>query len=221
MLKKEIEDHLAECPEQMVKCHYAEMGCQDTVARRHLDRHKEERKDHHLSLALERVTQLYGAVSQLYSVCEAQSETKLQRPVFSCQRKWLENDKAFPSMPWVVKLESYERAKANRSVIESKPFFTHPTGYQFCLRVNPVGEYNYTAAYIVDMAGPNDDYLQWPFSGRFKVTLLNQLADTEHMSKQIDKEANRIESAKIYGYQSKAYLWILPAGLQRKESLNR
>ena len=219
--KKEIEHHLAECPEQIVKCPYVEMGCHDTVARRHLDRHKEERKDHHLSIAVERVSQLCGAVSQLYGVCEAQSKAKLQRPVFSCQRKWLENEKTFPSMPWVVKLENVERAKANDSTMQSTPFFTHPTGHQFCLRVHSSieGE-QYTTAFITAMAGPSDAYLQWPFRGRFQVTILNQMADNEHISNEVEYMANEPEPSKIYADGTEVGLMILPADLQRKESIN-
>ena len=198
------------------------------MARRHLERHKEERKDHHLSLAAERVTQLCGAVSQLYNGCEQQSSrqqqlekqlkqlqaqrddpyhygtrdyaysaqpvVKLERPLFSCQRKWLENDKAFPSMPWVIEMENFESAKASDSVIESKPFFTHPTGHQFCLRVHPNGnDSQHTSAFIVPMAGPSDEYLQWPFKHKFRITILNQRADNEHTSTEVEITANRIQ----------------------------
>ena len=252
--KKELEHHLAECPEQMVKCLYAEMGCQDTVARRHLDSHKEVRKDHHLSLAVERVSQLCGAVSQLYSVCEeqcsrqrqlesqlkelhasdhyhsskpynpytAQTEEKIKRPAFSCQRNWLENDKVFPSMPWVVKVADFESAKASDSVIESRPFFTQPAGYQFCLRVHPNGNGSkHTSAFIAPMAGPSDEYLQWPFKCTFRITILNQLADNKHTSAEVEITANRLQPPKVRESGKGRNKFISHGGLQRKESLNR
>ena len=235
--KKEIEHHLAECPEQMVKCPYVKIGCQDTVARRHLDRHKEERKDHHLTIALERVTQLCGAVSELHSICQSLSydvrslrkdnelfnllsQNRMELPVFSLQRKWLENDKAFPSLPWVIKMENFERAKTRSSFMESKPFFTHPTGHQFCLRVHPVDKKDFTSAFIVSMAGPSDHYLQWPFNGAVKVAILNQLADKEHMSEEINIKANRAQPPQIYGCRSDESLRIPHANLQRNKSGN-
>ena len=244
---------MAECPDQMVRCTYAEMGCQDTVARRHLDRHKEESKDHHLSLTIDSVTQLRKAVSQLYNVCEqqslrqqqlekhltqlqraghignedsipfqAQTEVKLERPMFQCQRKWLENAKAFPSMSWVVKFENFERAKADSSYMKSKPFFTHPSVHQLSLLVSPTAQDKQcVAAALVLMAGPNDDCLQWPFRGRFQITILNQLANKKHTMTESDTTVDRIQPQKAYGELTGATLAIPHTDLQQKESLNR
>ena len=256
--KKEIERHLAECPEQVVKCSYLEMGCQETVARRHLDQHKEERKDHHLLLAVDRVAQVCTAMSQLYSMCErqasrqqqleselaqlrresgcysyggrhcyteprAQTEVEIDRPMFFlCQRKWLENDKAFPSMPWIVKLERFESATTSTSAIESKPFFTHPTGHQFCLVVRPNGrDRQHISVFITPMAGPSDEYLQWPFKGSFKILILNQLADREHTSAVLEMTLNRLQPPEIKGFGKGRREFISYADLLKKESLNR
>ena len=248
--KKEIERHLAECPEQMVKCTYLEMGCQETVARRNLDQHKEERKDHHLLLSFERVHQLSKAMSQLYSLCEQQASrqqqlenqlaelrrekggsyyfsrgyctpvlpgVKVERPVFYRQCKWLENEKAFPSMPWIIKLKGFESAKASSSAIESKPFFTNPTGHQFCLQVYPGEE---TSVFITPMVGPSDDYLQWPFKGKFGITILNQLADKEHTSTVVEMTASRVQPPEIKGMKKGRKEFISHADLL-KESLSR
>ena len=253
--KKEIEQHLAECPEQMIKCTYIEIGCQETVARRHLDQHKEERKDHHLLLAIDRVAKVCGAMSQLYSLYEQQalrqhqlesklaqlqrerdddfssswgyyrspSKVKVDRPVFCCQRKWLENDKAFPSLPWIIKLEHFEIATTSRLVLtESKPFFTHSTGHKFCLlmRTNRTDR-QYIDVGIASMAGPSDEYLQWPFKGKFEITILNQLADKEHTSVVVEMTVKRIPSPEIRDYVRPQNEFISHADLQKKESLNR
>ena len=252
--KKEIEHHLAECPEQIVKCTYLGMGCQETVARRNLDQHKEERKDHHLLLSIERVHQLCEAMSQLYSLCEQQASrqqqlenqleelwreragcyysdggyctpalpgVKVERPVFCRQRKWLENEKAFPSMPWIIKVENFGSAKVGSSAIESKPFFTHPTGHQFCLEVRPSStDRKHTSVFITPMAGPSDDYLQWPFKGRFQITILNQLADKEHTSAVVEMTVSRVQPPGIKGTGKGQREFISHADLQ-KESLNR
>lgn len=249
--KKEIERHLAECPEQMVKCTYLEMGCQETVARRQLEQHKEERKDHHLLLAVDRVAQMCTAMSQLYSMCEqleselaqlrrerdgchynsggyttasrAHTKVQIDRPMFLlCQRKWLENDKAFPSLPWIVKMERFKIGTAISSVIESKPFFTHPTGHQFCLMVRPNGAgTQHTSVFITPMAGPSDEYLQWPFQGKFEITLLNQLADKEHTSVVGEMTVNRIQPPEIRGSGRGRREFISHTDLLKKESLNR
>ena len=253
--KKDIERHLAECPEQVVKCTYIEMGCQETVARRHLDQHKEERKDHHLLLAVDRVAKVCGAMSQLYSLYEQQAlrqhqlesklvqlqrerdadfssswgyncsppKVKVDRPVFCCQRKWLENDKVFPSLPWIIKLEHFEIATTSKPVVtESKPFFTHSTGHQFGLMVRSNGtDGQHIDVGIAPMAGPSDEYLQWPFKGKFEITLLNQLEDKEHTSAVVTMTVNRIQPSEIRGYVRGPTEFISHADLQKKESLNR
>ena len=252
--KKEIEQHLAECPEQMVNCTYLEMGCQETVARRQLEQHKEERKDHHLTLAIDRVAKVCGAMSQLYSLYEQQAlrqqqlesklaqlqrerdadyssswgyycsppKVKVDRPVFCCQRKWLENDKAFPSLPWIIKLEHFEIATTSKPVLtKSKPFFTHSTGHQFYLLVRSTGtDRQHIDVGIAPMAGPSDEYLQWPFKGKFEITLLNQLADKEHTSAAVGLTVNRIQPPEIIGCVRPQNEFISHADLQ-KESLNR
>ena len=233
------------------------MGCQETVARRNLDQHKQDCKDHHLLLAVERVNQLCAAVSQLYSLYEeqasqqqqlerqlaqlrrerqscynssrgcytsspAQTKFKVERPVFCCQRKWLENEKAFPSMPWIIKLGDFGNAKASSTAIESKPFFTHPTGHQFCLLLRPNGtDRKHMSAFITPMAGPSDDYLQWPFHGYFSLTILNQLADEEHTSAVVEMTASRVQPPGIKGMGKGRREFISHADLQKKESLNR
>jgi len=251
IVKKEIEQHLAECPEQMIKCTYLEMGCQETVARRHLEQHKEERKDHHLLLAVDRVAQVCTVMSQLalrqqqlerevaqlrrerdgcyyssggYNTAHlVHTKVKIDRPMFFlCQRKWLENDKAFPSLPWIVKLERFESATASRTAIESKPFFTHPTGHQFCLLVCPNGTGRRSiSVFITPMAGPSDEHLQWPFKGKVEISLLNQLVDEEHTSAVVEMTVNRIQPPEIRGLGRGRKEFISYADLLKKESLNR
>ena len=58
-----------------------------------------------------------------------------------------------------------------------------------CLKVyaNGVGEDKGThvSVYVYLMRGDNDDNLKWPFKGTIKVSLLNQLEDGQHLTKQV------------------------------------
>ena len=56
-----------------------------------------------------------------------------------------------------------------------------------CFSVVPSGKYEgsntHLSAYLYLMKGPYDEQLAWPFTGKVNVSLLNQLADEEHVSK--------------------------------------
>ena len=58
-----------------------------------------------------------------------------------------------------------------------------------CLSVDAYGGNNangtFVGVYISLMRGDNDDNLKWPFNGTIKVSLLNQLEDGQHYTKQI------------------------------------
>ena len=43
----------------------------------------------------------------------------------------------------------------------------------------------FVSVYIYLMRGDNDANLKWPFNGTIKVSLLNQLADVQHLTKQL------------------------------------
>ena len=61
-------------------------------------------------------------------------------------------------------------------------------GYKMCLRVDANGyggkKGTHVSVYIYLMQGDNDGNLKWPFKGTIKVSLLNQLEDDRHLTKQ-------------------------------------
>ena len=66
------------------------------------------------------------------------------------------------------------RAPCRPQVVHSPSFYTSPFGYKLCLRANLYqrdGEC-YLALFIHMRRGENDDILEWPFSGRFIVSLV-------------------------------------------------
>ena len=64
------------------------------------------------------------------------------------------------------------------------------------------------------MRGKNDDNLSWPFRGEVTITLLNQLADENHLTYQVtypedmDDESNRrvVDSDKGLGYGGECFI---------------
>ncbi|XP_043212115.1 TNF receptor-associated factor 6-like [Amphibalanus amphitrite] len=72
--------------------------------------------------------------------------------------------------------EIREMTDNNAKVVHSPSFYTSPFGYKLCLRANLYvrdGEC-YLALFIHMRRGENDDILEWPFSGRFIVSLIDQ-----------------------------------------------
>ena len=49
--------------------------------------------------------------------------------------------------------------------------------------------------------GLYDDYLRWPLRGKFKITLLNQIIDDEHVSVTLTYDDNTEEECAIRQYE--------------------
>ena len=71
----------------------------------------------------------------------------------------------------------------------SNPVYSHFGGYKMCLRVDAnrfgVAKGTHVSVYIYLMRGDNDDNLKWPFKGTIKVSLLNQLEDGQHYTREL------------------------------------
>ena len=71
----------------------------------------------------------------------------------------------------------------------SDPVYSHFGRYKMRLSVfangNGSGEGTHMSVYVHLMQGDNDDILKWPFKGTIKVSLLNQLEDGQHHTKQL------------------------------------
>ena len=82
-----------------------------------------------------------------------------------------------------------ERAGRNEEV-ESPPFYTHPHGYRLCAHILLNGKDDasrgYISVYFYLMTGKFDDDLSWPFQGKIKFELVNQLRDMPHHQCTVD-----------------------------------
>ena len=69
----------------------------------------------------------------------------------------------------------------------SQPFYVHPQGYKLCLQVDANGSGNgqgtHVSVYATLMRGEHDQHLQWPFTGKFTIELLNFREDKRHHTK--------------------------------------
>jgi len=96
-----------------------------------------------------------------------------------------------PESPMIIKWTDYSKKKKEGKsyFYYTKPFITHRNGYIMQLRIfqngTGSGEGSHISVYCCLMRGKNDETLKWPFRGTVIVTLLNQLQDNQHVSKEI------------------------------------
>ena len=185
--RKNMESHLStECPEEYISCKYRMFGCDTAVRRREKESHFSD-SDFHLQRLMEFQMPLLHSLGTLF-----QSPTHIRPDVTSLPlsfRPWLQNTPTcYPRPPWVVKLEGFEEKKRNNKDWYSNPVYSHFGGYKMCLGIDAngymTGKGYYVSVNIHLMKGDNDDNLKFPFKGHIVVSLLNQLEDQNHHTRE-------------------------------------
>ena len=162
----EVATHRSKCEYEEVACKYAKLGCADTPLRKNLKKHEED-VQLHLLLTTETVLDLKQKNAEQEEKIK-QLETRLIRQSMTS--------------PMRLRMPNYEKYKTDKETFYSSPF--QVSGYKFCIGVYAHGVGNGKGTHLTVgvhiMAGGNDDYLIWPFSGTITVELLNQLENKNH-----------------------------------------
>ena len=84
-------------------------------------------------------------------------------------------------------MKEYSKLKRQKEQWYFKNIYTSNRGYSLCLSVHACGSREgsntHLSVYLYLMKGPYDKKLDWPFSGKVQVCLLNQLFDEQHVCK--------------------------------------
>ena len=185
--------HLTSCAEELVSCKYASIECDERIKRKDLQTHLRNKKDYHLEKSMDMVVQLrmglsaVSATVRMMATGRAEGEMNHLLAPFC---PWLLNmPTTYPLPPWVIKMEGFQKKKEKNVQWFSDPVYSHFGGYKMCLRVfsngHKEGKGTHVSAFICLMRGDNDDILKWPFKGTIKVSLLNQLEDGQHRTKEL------------------------------------
>ena len=180
--RKNLDKHLEDCPDQLIHCKFSILGCDVELPRKEMDRHIATSEKHSTEFHLQHVMKLTVLVSQ---VC-----AKSGVPMPLEQKAWLQNKvlRKEPLPPWVFRMEGFQEKKENEEEWYSDPVYSHFGGYKMCLRVdaNGIGKGHGThvSVFVNLLRGGNEDNLKWPFKGTIKVSLLNQLEDGQHCTRQ-------------------------------------
>ena len=89
--------------------------------------------------------------------------------------------------PVVFKLHRYMDVKC-RNIFYIRYFFSSPSGYRMSVDIYPNGRNGkgtHVSVFISMLEGPYDGILSWPFLGKVKLELLNQLSDEHHYGREL------------------------------------
>ena len=184
--RRNMESHLStECPEEYISCKYVMFGCDTAVKRREKETHFSD-DTFHLKKSMEFQLVMAQSLSKCMMTKSLDSADVTSLPLSF--RPWLRNTPTcYPRPPWVVKLEGFEN-KRNEEKWYSDPVYSHFGGYKMCLRIHPngygYGKNTHISVFVHLMKGDNDDNLKFPFKGCIVVSLLNQLEDKNHRTRE-------------------------------------
>ena len=149
------------CPHAIVSCKYMGIGCAAKLKKKDMAAHEEDIKLH-FQMALETTNSLQHTVQSM-----------------------LEKGKRSEGLTFA--LTEYQRRKDANESVTSSSFYT--SGYHMALRVdaNGVGDSvgTHVAVFGSILTGKFDATLRWPFVGKFTFTLLNQLEDRNHYTRDV------------------------------------
>ena len=181
--RRGLDQHLEECPEQLVQCKFSMLGCDAVIPRKAMERHVATSAEHSTENLLQHVMKLTDLVSQLYA------KSNVLNPLD--QKTWLMNKFLRQEPPWVVKMTGFQEKQKYDEAWYSDPVHSHFGGYKMCLGVDANGdgdefdESTHVSVHAYMMRGDNDNNLKWPFQGTITVSLLNQLEDGQHHTRQL------------------------------------
>ena len=217
LLRNNMTLHLSvDCPDELVPCTYAIAGCQQIVKRRDLQQHVQD-KDEHLDTVLSSFASLTLLVKDMLYMRTPNIPLSL--------RDWLQNTPTcYPRPPWVIKIEGFQEKKEKNEDWYSDPVYSHFGGYKMCLRVyangNGSGKSTHVSVSAYLMRGDNDGKLKWPFKGTIKVSLLNQLEDCQHHTRQVwspDEDIPEGSSGRVTEGERAANGWGYPKFISEQD----
>ena len=184
LLRRDLSKHRKECQFEKVHCKFSTVGCTKEVERKDLAEHEGDTQQH-LRLAVDTVQQQQIKIENM----QAQSR----------------------KMPVSYKFTNFNQHRTSRDKVYSPAFYTSPTGYKMCISVDANGcgdgKRTHVSVFAYLMKGENDDYLQWPFTGKLTIELLNQLVDWNHHSTVIKFTSDNDSSSRVVDEERSSFGW--------------
>ena len=148
-----------DCEYTQMSCKYESIGCDERVKRKDLKTHEQD-DSHHLQKALEAIAVLK----------EEKVTLKRGKSIF-------------------IKFANFKTKKDNSEIFSSSSFYVGLEGYHMDIKIHPHGDGKgkgtHVSVYARFLRGKYDHKLSWPFVGTITCTLLNQLADENHLTRKL------------------------------------
>jgi TNF receptor-associated factor 4 len=169
VLSGELTDHVSECKYAVVSCRYKDVGCTVEMERGKMAAHEGDDAVH-LHMALCTVVTLQDTVEKLTMK--------------------LEDLEGVLHTPRTLVLRGYQRKKESDEIFSSSPTYASLGGYYVVVRVHAngcgYGKGTHASVFASLMRGKHDGSLKWPFVGKFRFTMLNQLEDDNHYTRTME-----------------------------------
>ena len=134
---------------------------------------------------------------------EATKEIDLKSPprMLEQQLSDMSLSNEIPVCPFTLKMNKFSSRKTDGGSWSSRPFYSNANGYKMCILVYAngalEGKNTHVSIYVYLMRGVFDDDLKWPFHGKVNVTLLNQMADSNHHERPVEFPTNTEASKRV------------------------
>eukprot|EP00731_Ephydatia_muelleri_P021547 Em0014g138a len=145
--------HQASCPKAVIRCKYAELGCEAMMRREEMQQHSDDALSH-LHLGLETAITLKSLLNVV--------------PI-SFRMDDFYKHRNTPDLIWYSPGFYTQRRGYKMCISVNASGHASAKGTHF-------------SVYVHLMSGEYDDFLVWPFQGSVKIELLNQLANSEHFA---------------------------------------
>lgn len=169
LLRSQLQEHLKECPLEIISCDFANAGCTQRMARKDIEVHRITGISQHLCL----VNKKFAQVLEHLECRDHIAPVVMKMSNFTQQENW--SSPCFYTHPNGYKLQ----LKVLKHMFNS--LFAIDTD------VNA----GFLSASIVLIDGPFDEHLSWPMCARVSVRLLNQAQDSKHHSVTFQIEQQR------------------------------
>lgn len=174
VLRSELQEHIKQCPLEIVPCDYANAGCSQRMTRKDIEIHQVTGMNQHLNLVNKKLSQLLEHIKCRDHIAPIVMKMSYIRQQ---QEKW--NSPCFYTHTNGYKLQ----LKVSVSCI--------PPTNQLFKDTNA----DFLSVSIVPVEGLFDEHLSWPMCARISVQLLNQDQNSHHHSVTFQIEWKRHKTA--------------------------
>ena len=174
MLRKELDAHLAtSCPLEIVKCPFAEHGCEEKTERRQMDQHARDNLTNHFKLTTISTDNLM--TRQNDKIKELETQIKQNQPNILKLEMLISSWNSTGRLVW--KIPNIRKKIEQRVETYSSPF---NTGFYKCQAYIKWGvDFGYIGCFLCVMRGDFDDTLIWPIQYKMEIILLSQSSNAK------------------------------------------